>query len=155
EQINSFDSQISTRSLDLIGQVAGSHAMHSAHQFALWDDAGVYVLRHEVGAGIGRNAGVVGEVTGLRAEKHLVSRNAGLHQLRNGPSNAAFRSLKAVVDRAVEHIHAGAHRFNHSFGIPRVGGSVRLAEVGAKTHGREPQVSDVENVTWGPQVTGG
>src|SRR5437764_1383323 len=86
ENVDGFQHQILARTFNLVGQIDGGHAMHSARNLSGIEDAAFDVFTSEIGARIIRNLAIEAEISSLGADQHFIPRyfTGANHGLKSG-----------------------------------------------------------------------
>src|SRR5205085_5845374 len=74
KNVNGVQHQILARALNLVGQVDGGHAMHSASNLSGIEDAAFDVFTSEIGARISRNLAIEAEISRFGADQDFIPR---------------------------------------------------------------------------------
>ena len=89
------------------------------------------VLVEKILIGIGGHFSVGSQIARFGAENKLIARIAFRFQLNKCRANAAFATLKPVIDRRVGDVDSVLDGRDDSSGVGSVSAFVRLAEIGA------------------------
>ena len=137
--VNRFDAQIAAAALELVGNEFRRHRVATGGDVAFAQNPGFHVLAIEIFAGVGGHVAVRREESALRADQQFFARIAASSEFRKRRAHGTFRALETVIDRGVDHVHAGLHGLHNRIGVGLVGARVRLPEIRANPQRREPQ----------------
>jgi hypothetical protein len=105
--VDGLDVEVPAAPVDLVGQVAGRHAMAMPDQLAQLEHSRTDVGVQEVGIGVGGHAAVVGNEAPLGRDHHLLARQlTRADQGPEGGADAALAALVPVVHGRVHHVEA-------------------------------------------------
>ena len=107
--VNRFDAQIAAAALELVGNKFRRHRVASGGDVAFAQNSGFHVFAIEIFAGVGGHVAVRREESALRANHEFLARIAAPRKFRKRRAHGTLRTLEAVVDRGVDHVHAGFH----------------------------------------------
>ncbi len=136
-EVDRLEAEVATAPLDLVFQIAGSHAVASLSDLVFGRDARIEkALGHVASPGPGV-FGVVREIASLGRDEDLVARRATLRErARERAADGPLAPLAPVVDRRVENVDPGGERRGDRGFVARVRPGALVAEVGARARSR-------------------
>src|SRR6185369_3270525 len=138
--VEGLETEVGATAIELVAQVARRHAVR-AHHVAGLDDAGAYVGRLEIRAGIARDLGVERQEPPLGRHHDRRAVEAAANGGRQRGADRPLAALVAIVHRRVEHVDAALEGARDRLLVERVGGRVLAAQIGTDADGGCPRAT--------------
>ncbi len=119
----------------------GAMEWHPAANVALAQYSRFHIFVIKVCGGVRGHVRIRRQESALGATQQFLARIAAPRKFRQSCAYGAFRALKPIVDRRVDHVHAGLHSLDDCVCVRLVGARIRLPEIRSNPQRGKPQAT--------------